>query len=68
MYCKLKEILKEQGRKQSWLCSEVGISDTAMSQICNNKSEPKLKVALKISKAVGVPVEEIWLEPAPEEN
>lgn len=62
MICKLKGILKEQGRSQTWLCDKVGISKTSMSSIVNGESIPKLMIALRISKAIEVPVDEIWIE------
>lgn len=59
---KLKEIMKEQGRTQKWLSQTVGVSETTMSSIINKKSTPTLQVAMKISKALGKSVEDIWFE------
>ncbi|KPV42036.1 helix-turn-helix transcriptional regulator [Alicyclobacillus ferrooxydans] len=60
MESKLKDILKSRGIKQKWLEEQTGISHAAMSSLCNHKSEPTLKSARAISKALGVPIEEIW--------
>lgn len=62
LQCKLKEILVDQGRSQKWLCEKVDLSNTSMSLIVNGETEPRLKIALRISKVVGVPVEVIWWE------
>lgn len=62
MRCRLNEIKNEQGWTQKWLAEKVGISSTSMSAIINGESIPKLKIALRIGKIVGKPVEEIWIE------
>lgn len=59
---RLKVILVEKGKTQKWLREEVGLSSTAMSLIVNGETEPRLKIALRISKAVDVPVDQIWWE------
>lgn len=62
MECKLRQILKEDGRSQKWLSEKASISMTSLSQIINGKRLPTLPVALRIAKAIKVPVEEIWHE------
>lgn len=62
MKSRLKEILDERMINQSALARRVSITDQTMSKIAQGKSEPTLKVALRIAKALGVPVEEIWQE------
>lgn len=62
MESRLKDILKEQGRSQTWLCEKVGVSNTTMTSLVNRKRLPTLPVAIRIAKAIGVPVEEIWFE------
>lgn len=60
MQSRLKDIMKEQGRTQNWLSEKAEVSTTAISAIVNQKSVPTLAVALRISKALGVNVEDIW--------
>jgi transcriptional regulator with XRE-family HTH domain len=60
--CRLKEILESRGIKQKWLCEKTGLSSSAMSQIVRGESFPTLHTAIKIAKAIGIPVEEIWIE------
>ncbi|MBG9540425.1 helix-turn-helix transcriptional regulator [Bacillus thuringiensis] len=62
MKCKLKVILAERMLKQSDLAKLVGITDQTLSMIARGKSEPTLRVALRIAKALDLTVEEIWIE------
>lgn len=65
MNCKLKEILEDKMIKQSALAARVGITETTMSKIVRGKSEPTLRVAIQIAKALNVNVEDIWTEENP---
>jgi transcriptional regulator with XRE-family HTH domain len=56
----LKEVLKQQGRKQSWLCEQTGIHPTWMTKLVNGTSLPRVDHAILISRALGVPIEELW--------
>ncbi|EEM26380.1 hypothetical protein bthur0003_61590 [Bacillus thuringiensis serovar thuringiensis str. T01001] len=40
----------------------MGITDQTLSMIARGKSEPTLRVALRIAKALDLTVEEIWIE------
>ncbi|MCR6855673.1 helix-turn-helix transcriptional regulator [Paenibacillus jamilae] len=62
MKCKLKIILAERMLKQSDLAKLVGITDQTLSMIARGKSEPTLRVALRIAKVLDLTVEEIWIE------
>lgn len=59
---RLRMIMVEQGRTQKWLGEKVGASNRTISEIINEKREPTLKVALRIAKVIGEPVEKIWWE------
>lgn len=54
-------ILKKRGKSQGWLSQASGI---ARPQLCKTVSgkvrSPSVRTAIKIAKALGVPVEEIW--------
>lgn len=56
----LREVLKKQGRKQSWLCGETEIHPTWMTKLVNGTSLPRVDHAQKIAKALGVSVSELW--------
>jgi putative transcriptional regulator len=62
MRCRLKEIMKEEGRTQKWLSEKVLVSMTTISSIVNEKSLPALPLANKIAKTLGRTIEEIWYE------
>lgn len=58
---RLAEILKEQGRKQSWLASELDITAIHLNGICNNKFALTTEMAFKIKDLLGLEnVEELW--------
>lgn len=59
---KLKKLLKQRGLKQEWLAKEARIGATALSRIVQGKASPSLRNALRIAKALGVSVEDIWKE------
>ncbi|TXR75145.1 helix-turn-helix transcriptional regulator [Bacillus sp. BF9-10] len=62
MKCKLKVILAERMIKQSDIAKIVGITDQTLSLIARGKSEPTLRVAMRIAKTLDLSVEEIWIE------
>ncbi|MFB5557485.1 helix-turn-helix transcriptional regulator [Bacillus cytotoxicus] len=62
MDCKLKVILAERMIKQSALAKRAGITDQTLSMIVRGKSEPTLRVAMRIAKALDMKVEDIWNE------
>ncbi|AAP26189.1 MULTISPECIES: helix-turn-helix transcriptional regulator [Bacillus] len=62
MKCKLKVILAERMIKQSDIAKIVGITDQTLSLIARGKSEPTLRVAMRIAKTLDLSVEDIWIE------
>lgn len=62
MECKLKEIMKSEGRTQNWLSEKVGVNKATISAIINRKSLPTLTVAYRIAKVLGRKIEDIWYE------
>ncbi|KOS28382.1 DNA-binding protein [Bacillus anthracis] len=62
MKCKLKVILAERMIKQSDIAKIVGITDQTLSLIARGKSEPTLRVAMRIAKTLDLYVEDIWIE------
>lgn len=59
---KLKIVLFERGIKHRWLAEQAGIKEQTISDIVNGKRRPTLDNALKIAKALGVSVEELFGE------
>jgi len=56
---RIKEILVIQGQTQKWLAEQLGISTTAMTAICNNKSQPHLKDLKRIAAILEVDIREL---------
>ncbi|UII31113.1 helix-turn-helix transcriptional regulator [Fulvivirga ulvae] len=56
---RIKEVLVIQGKSQKWLAEQMGISTTAMTAICNNKSQPHLKDLKRMAIILDVDVREL---------
>ena len=56
---RIKEILKQQGRSQTWLAEQVGKSYNVVTNYCNNHSQPSIVVLNSISKILDVDVREL---------
>ncbi len=56
---RIKEILKQQGRTQTWLAEQVGKSYTVVTNYCNNHSQPSITVLNSISEILDVDVREL---------
>ncbi|GHN01553.1 hypothetical protein WSM22_30420 [Cytophagales bacterium WSM2-2] len=56
---KVKEVLFFQKKTQRWLANELGISTTAMTKICNNKTQPHLKDLKRIAQILDVDIREL---------
>ena len=56
---RIKEVLVIQGKSQKWLAEQMGISTTAMTAICNNKSQPHLKDLRRMAEILQVDIREL---------
>ena len=56
---RIKEILKEQGRTQTWLAERIGKSYVIVNNYCNNNSQPSIPVLTDISKTLDVDIREL---------
>lgn len=59
-FTRLKDVLKEQGRSQAWLCERTEIHATWMNKIANGHVLPRVDDAMKIAALLGVSVEYLW--------
>jgi len=57
---RIKERRQELGKTQDWLASQAGVSRQTIYDIENDKYNPRAKIALKISKALGRLCEELF--------
>lgn len=56
---RIKEVLVIQGKSQKWLAEQMGISTTAMTAICNNRSQPHLKDLKRMAGILEVDIREL---------
>lgn len=59
---KLKELMEARSIEQKELAYTVGVSETAMSFFLNGLRQPKLEVAQRMAKYLGVTVDELLTE------
>ena len=53
-------VLLAMGMHQNELARKINVKYTTISMYVNGKRTPNLEMALRISKALGVKVEDIW--------
>ena len=53
---RIKEILKQQGRTQTWLAEKIGKSYVVVTNYCNNNAQPSIEVLIKIAAVLDVDV------------
>ena len=56
---RIKKVLKEQGRTQTWLAEQIGKSYVIVTNYCNNNSQPSIQVLTEISQVLYVDVREL---------
>jgi len=56
---RIKEILLEQGRPQTSLAEKIGKSYVAVTNYCNNKSQPSLPTLMKIANILNIDIREL---------
>ncbi len=56
---RIKDVLNAQGRKQSWLAEQLGMSYVAVTRYCNNLRQPTIPVLVDIAHLLDVDVREL---------
>lgn len=56
---RIKEVLKQQGRSQTWLAEQIGKSYVVVTNYCNNNTQPSIPVLRDIAKVLDVDVREL---------
>lgn len=59
---RIKEVLKDQGRTQTWLAERIDKSYVIVTNYCNNNAQPSIEVLRKIAAVLDVDVR-VLLEP-----
>ena len=58
---RIKDVLKEQGRSQTWLADKIGKSYVIVTNYCNNNTQPSIKILRQIALSLDVDVRELLL-------
>lgn len=56
---RIKEVLKEQGRTQTWLAEKIRKSYVVVTNYCNNNTQPSIQVLTEISQVLDVDIREL---------
>lgn len=56
---RIREVMKEQGRKTSWVCDAIGVKPSAFGHWLNNHAQPSLFKLKEISKLLEVSMEDL---------
>jgi putative transcriptional regulator len=56
---RIKEVLQEQGRTQTWLADKIDKSYVIVTNYCNNNSQPSIPVLREIAEVLDVDVREL---------
>ena len=56
---RIKEVLKEQGRTQTWLAEKIDKSYVVVTNYCNNNAQPSIPVLRDIAQVLDVDVREL---------
>lgn len=60
--CRLRVIFAERNIRQKAFAEELGISQTTLSLLINNRSLPTLEIAYRIAEKLELPVESVWIK------
>lgn len=55
----IKEVLKEQGRTQTWLAEKIDKSYVIVTNYCNNNTQPSIPILREIARVLDVDVREL---------
>ncbi|MCW3072901.1 MAG: helix-turn-helix domain protein [Bacteroidetes bacterium] len=58
---RIKDVLKEQGRTQTWLSEKIDKSYVVVTNYCNNHSQPSISILRDIAKVLDVDVRELLI-------
>jgi len=56
---RIKAVLKQQGRTQTWLAEQIGKSYVVVTNYCNNKTQPSIPILYEMAKVLDVDVREL---------
>ena len=56
---RLKVVLVEKKKTSKWLSEQLGIAPSTVSKWCTNTTQPDIETLIKISKLLGIEMEEL---------
>ena len=56
---RLKVDLAEKKKTNKWLCEQLNVNPSTVSKWCTNSSQPDIETLIKISKLLGVAMDEL---------
>jgi putative transcriptional regulator len=56
---RIKEVLKEKGKKQIWLAEQLGKSYNMVNAYVQNRQQPRLEVLFEIAHILNVDVKDL---------
>jgi|TARA_R110000824_G_scaffold70866_2_gene181671 putative transcriptional regulator len=59
---RIKEILREKGIKQTYICKELGINESVLSLIINGKRKPSQERLKALAKILNVSIKDLYPE------
>ncbi len=65
---RIKEVLKEQGRTQTWLAEKISKSYVIVTNYCNNNAQPSIQVLTAIAKVLDVDIRDLLVPTKDDKN
>ena len=56
---RLKVVLVEKKKTSKWLSEQLGIAPSTVSKWCTNTTQPDIETLIKISKLLGIEMDEL---------
>tara|TARA_R100000781_G_scaffold110486_1_gene75979 strand:- start:660 stop:872 length:213 start_codon:yes stop_codon:yes gene_type:complete len=56
----IKEVIKKSGLRQKFICEKLGINESQLSHIINERRKPNQKTIAGLRKILNVPVVELF--------
>ena len=56
---RLKVVLVEKKKTSKWLSEQLGIAPSTVSKWCTNTTQPDIETLIRISKLLGIELEEL---------
>ena len=56
---RLKVVLVEKKKTSKWLSEQLGIAPSTVSKWCTNTTQPDIETLIKISKLLGIELDEL---------